>query len=72
VISGGFVASFRINIWGLQIMHEHEHGHEHDEQMVDHTLGDKLAAFADEYWPAFVITFGAFFIFAIPFHYNIR
>ena len=52
--------------------HGHEHEHKHGEQIIDITLGDRLAAFADEYWPAFVITFGAFFIFAIPFHYNIR
>ncbi len=47
---------------------EHEHGH----NAVDRTLADRLAAFADEYWPAFLITFGAFFVIVIPFHYNIR
>ncbi len=46
----------------------HEHGH----RAADLTLADRLGDFADEYWPAFVITFGAFFIFAIPFHYVIR
>ena len=48
------------------------HSHEHERQQANLSLADKLSAFADEYWPAFVITFGAFFIFAIPFHYVIR
>ena len=55
-------------------MHQHgqEHEHTHGHRAVDGTIGDRLAAFADEYWPAFLITFGAFFIFSIPFHYSIR
>ena len=48
------------------------HAHEQERHLADLTFADKLAAFADEYWPVFVISFGAFFIFAIPFHYNIR
>ena len=48
------------------------HEHEHRSTTADLSLGDKLGAFADEYWPVFLITFGAFFIFTIPFHYNIR
>lgn len=44
--------------------HELEHGH----STADLTLADKLATFADTYWPAFLITFGAAFLFSIPFH----
>ena len=48
------------------------HAREQERHVADLNFADKLGAFADEYWPVFVITFGAFFIFAIPFHYNIR
>ena len=50
---------------------------EHREDLHGHsaanaTVGDRVAQFLDTYWPAFLITFGAAFIFTIPFHYTIR